>query len=211
MIRINYNSMESTSEQTQSSQQTTETTEATEAVSQPAVFAWSSIDEKGECNEVPKEVEDSDNVAKSDNVEESEELKEVKDVDESDESDESDNSDMCCEEDCECVVHLECPHCNVTLGLKKELTTFRCLACGMQIDLDSESELEEEEEEEEEVEEEEDVEEKKSTIPSFITTSVKFLMYAYVVKFLLYMVDGGNTFQHTCHCVCEGGKFMSLP
>jgi hypothetical protein len=196
---------------TSSEQMTTQqdTQEAIHVTPSPALQTWSAIDEKGDCKEVSKE--DSDNVEKPDNVEEErkeEELKEVelkevelKEVDESDESE--DDSDMCCEEDCDCVVHLECPHCLVTLGLKKELSEFRCLVCGMTIELESESDEESDEDEEEE--------EEKSTIPSFIVMSIKFLLYAYIVKFLLYIIDGGNTFQHTCHCVCEGGKFMSLP
>jgi len=194
-----------------SSEQMTTQQDAQEAIQvnpSPALQAWSAIDEKGDCKEVSKE--DSDNVEKIDSVEEEkvekveeEELKEVelkevelKEVDESE-----DESDMCCEEDCDCVVHLECPHCLVTLGLKKELSEFQCLVCGMTIELESDSDEESDEDESEKEEEEE-----KSTVPSFVITAVKFLLYAYIVKFLLYIIDGGNTFQHTCHCVCGGGS-----
>jgi len=214
IIRLNNNSMATSSEQMTTQQ---DMQEAIQVNPSPALQTWSAIDEKGDCKEVSKE--ESDNVEKTDNVEEEqkeeeqkeEELKEVE-LKEVEDVDESDDSDMCCEEDCECVLHLECPHCLVTLGLKKELSEFQCLVCGMTIELESESDSEsdsDESEKEEKEEKEEEVE--KSTVPSFVITAVKFLLYAYLVKFLLYIIDGGSTFQHTCHCVCEGGKFMSLP
>jgi nucleolin len=195
---------------TSSEQMTTQqdTQEAIQVNPSPALQAWSAIDEKGDCKEVSKE--ESDNVEKTDNVEVALKEVELKEVEDVNESDDSDDSDMCCEEDCECVLHLECPHCLVTLGLKKELSEFQCLVCGMTIELESESDSESESESDSDESEKEEKEEK-STVPSFVITAVKFLLYAYLVKFLLYIIDGGNTFQHTCHCVCEGGKFMSLP
>lgn len=97
---------------------------------------------------------------------------------------------------------VECPQCNATATISSADTSFSCPICKIHVEIESSNS---ESEEVEESDDEEVDEAKQCTmeeIPSFIMKSTRFLLYVYVVKFLLYLVDGGN-YHHTCHCMCK--------